>query len=144
MFTLGIDFGTNSVRCLIVRCADGREISSCVIDYPSGQQGILLDPKDHNLARQNPADFIFGLEASIKGALAAAGRKGGFSRKKVIGIGVDTTGSSPIPVDRDNLPLAFKAKWRKNLAAQCWLWKDHTCKTSSFLFWAEYCLVSLG
>jgi L-ribulokinase len=126
VFTLGIDFGTNSVRCLIVRCADGKEISSCVIDYPSGQQGILLDPKDHNLARQNPADYLLGLEASVKGALASAGRKGGFSRKKVIGIGVDTTGSSPIPVDQNNNPLAFEARWKKNLAAQCWLWKDHT------------------
>jgi L-ribulokinase len=126
VFTLGIDYGTNSVRCLIVRCADGREISSCVVDYPSGEQGILLNPKDHNLARQNPADHLFGLEASIKGALKKAGRKHGFSPKKVIGIGVDTTGSSPIPVDATNTPLALKPRWRKNLAAQCWLWKDHT------------------
>ncbi|MEZ5274799.1 MAG: ribulokinase [Opitutaceae bacterium] len=126
MFTLGIDYGTNSVRCLIVRAADGREISSCVVNYPSGQQGILLDPKDHNLARQSPADHLYGLEASIKGALRSAGRRNGFSPKKVIGIGVDTTGSSPIPVDRTNRPLALDRKWKKNLAAQCWLWKDHT------------------
>jgi len=126
MFTLGIDYGTNSVRCLIVRCADGKEISSSVIDYPSGKQGILLDPKDHNLARQNPADYLFGLEASIKGAMATAGRKGGFRPGKVIGIGVDTTGSSPIPVDQSNRPLALDRKWKRNLAAQCWLWKDHT------------------
>ncbi len=126
MFTLGIDYGTNSVRCLIVRCADGKEISSCVVDYPSGKQGILLDPGDHNLARQNPADYLYGLEASIKGAMATAGRKGGFRPGKVIGIGVDTTGSSPIPVDQSNRPLALNRKWKRNLAAQCWLWKDHT------------------
>ena len=126
MFTLGIDYGTNSVRCVIVRAADGREISSCVVNYPSGQQGILLDPRDHNLARQSPADHLYGLEASIKGAIKSAGRRNGFSPKKVIGIGVDTTGSSPMPVDRKNRPLALDRKWKKHLAAQCWLWKDHT------------------
>ena len=126
MFTLGIDYGTNSVRCLLVRVADGEEIASFVVNYPSGQQGILLDPRDHNLARQNPADHLHGLEAGVKGVLRKAGRKKGFSPAQVIGIGVDTTGSSPLPVDRANRPLALDRKWKKNLAAQCWLWKDHT------------------
>ena len=126
MFTLGIDYGTNSVRALIVRCSDGRELGSCVVNYPSGHQGVLLDPKDHNVARQHPADYLFGLEKSVKGALAQAKKQKGFDAAKVIGLGVDTTGSSPIPVDARNRPLAEQAKWRKNLAAQCWLWKDHT------------------
>ncbi|MFT3783211.1 MAG: ribulokinase [Nibricoccus sp.] len=126
MYTLGLDYGTNSVRCLIVRCADGAEISSAVVDYPSGKQGILLDPKDHNLARQHPGDYLFGLEKSVKVALAAAKKVKGFDAKKVVGIGVDTTGSSPIPVDEKNVPLALSKKYAKNLAAQCWLWKDHT------------------
>ena len=125
-FTLGIDYGTNSVRALVVRCADGAELGSCVVDYPSGQQGILLDPKDHHLARQHPGDYLFGLEKSVKGALAAAKKQRGFDAAKIVGVGVDTTGSSPIPVDRKNRPLALERKWRKNLAAQCWLWKDHT------------------
>ena len=51
-FTLGIDYGTNSVRALFVDVSDGRELAACVIDYPSGKQGILLDPRDANLARQ--------------------------------------------------------------------------------------------
>jgi len=126
MFTLGIDYGTNSVRALIVRTRDGAEFGVGVVNYPSGDQGILLDPKDHNLARQNPADHLFGLERSVKLALAAARRKSGFSATKVVGIGVDTTGSSPIPVDATNTPLALHRKWAGNLAAQCWLWKDHT------------------
>ena len=125
-FTLGIDYGTNSVRALVVRCADGAELGSCVIDYPSGRQGILLDPKDHHLARQHPGDYLVGLEKSVQGALAAAKRQRGFDAAKIIGIGVDTTGSSPIPVDKNNRPLALDKKWRKHLAAQCWLWKDHT------------------
>lgn len=126
MYTLGIDYGTNSVRALLVRCSDGAEVGSCVVNYPSGQQGILLDSKDHHLARQHPGDYLFGLEKSVKGALAQAKKVKGFSASAVVGIGVDTTGSSPIPVDKHNVPLALNKKWAKNLAAQCWLWKDHT------------------
>ena len=126
MFTLGVDFGTNSVRALVVRCSDGAEYGSRVVDYPSGAQGVLLDPKDGLLARQHPGDYLFGLEESIKGALAEAGRKPDFDPSKVIGIGVDSTGSSPIPVDDKNQPLASSAKWKDDLNAQCWLWKDHT------------------
>ncbi|PTX90840.1 ribulokinase [Opitutus sp. ER46] len=126
MFTLGIDYGTNSVRALVVRCSDGKELGSCVVNYPSGHQGILLDPKDHNLARQHPGDYLIGLERSVKGALAVARKQRGFDAARVIGVGVDTTGSSPIPVDAANRPLALDPKWKKNLNAQCWLWKDHT------------------
>jgi L-ribulokinase len=126
MFTLGIDYGTNSVRALIVRCSDGREFGSSVVPYPSGHEGVLLDPRDHRLARQHPGDYLFGLERSVKGALAQARRRRGFSAAAIAGIGVDTTGSSPMPVDAKNVPLALSPRWRKNLHAQCWLWKDHT------------------
>jgi L-ribulokinase len=125
-FTIGVDYGTNSVRALVVDCADGHEVGTAVFDYPSGEQGILLDPRDPHLARQNPADYIVGLEAAVKGALAAAKAKGGFSPDRVIGIGVDTTGSTPLPVDARNRPLAFASEWKANLSAQAWLWKDHT------------------
>ena len=126
MFTLGIDYGTNSVRALVVRCADGAELASCVVNYPSGKEGVLLDPRDHHLARQHPGDYLVGLEKSVRGALAAAKKTRGFAAANVIGLGVDTTGSSPIPVDAKNVPLALSPQWRKNLQAQCWLWKDHT------------------
>jgi L-ribulokinase len=126
MFTLGIDYGTNSVRALVVRCADGAELGSAIVNYPSGHQGILLDPKDHHLARQHPGDYLFGLEKSVKAALAQAKKTKGFDAKKVVGLGVDTTGSSPIPVDRNNRALALDPKFKNNLHAQCWLWKDHT------------------
>jgi len=125
-FALGIDYGTNSVRAIIVDCSNGREIGSCVVDYPTGEHGILLDPRDHNLARQHPGDYLFGLENSVRNALERASADSGFSAGKVIGIGVDTTGSSPLPVDEHNVPLGLYEKWKNNLAAQCWLWKDHT------------------
>jgi len=125
-FTLGIDYGTNSVRALVVRTSDGREFGSAVVDYPSGQQGILLDKRDHHLARQHPGDYLFGLERSVKRAIAQAKKTRGFDPSLILGIGVDSTGSSPIPVDSKNVPLALQRKWAKNLNAQCWLWKDHT------------------
>jgi L-ribulokinase len=125
-FTLGIDFGTNSVRAVVVDCLNGREIGSCVIEYPSGKRGVLLDPRDPNLARQHPGDYFYGLEKSVQGALEPASAVAGFSREQVIGIGVDTTGSSPLPVDQRNTPLGVTPKFKDNLSAQCWLWKDHT------------------
>jgi L-ribulokinase len=126
MFSLGIDYGTNSVRALVVDVRDGRELGTAVINYPSGKEGILLDPRDPNLARQHPGDYLFGLEKSVTAALARACEDSSFSPERVIGIGVDSTGSSPLPVDARNVPLALHDPWRAHLAAQCWLWKDHT------------------
>ncbi len=126
-FTIGLDYGTNSARAVVVDCADGREIGTAVVDYPSGHQGILLNPADHHLARQSPADYVFVLEQATLQALAAArSAEPGFSADQVIGIGMDGTGSSPIPVDSGNVPIASKAEFSSNLNAQCWLWKDHT------------------
>jgi L-ribulokinase len=136
MYTLGIDYGTNSVRALVVRCADGAELGSATVNYPSGAQGVLLDPRDHHLARQHPGDYLFGLEKSVRAALAQAKKTRGFDAAKVIGLGVDTTGSSPIPVDARNVPLALSPKWKKNLHAQCWLWKDHTSHREAALITA--------
>ncbi len=125
-YTIGIDYGSNSVRAIVVDCSDGKEIGTCVYNYPTGHQGIILDEKDHNLARQNPADYIAGLEVTIVEAIKEAAGHDGFSPEKVIGIGVDTTGSTPIPVNKDNIPLALDAMWKDNPAAHAWLWKDHT------------------
>ncbi len=125
-FTIGLDYGTNSVRAVVVDCADGRSIGTSVFDYPSGERGVLVDARDPHLARQNPADYIAGLEASVVGALAQAAAEPGFSRDLVIGMGVDSTGSTPMPVNARNEPLALDPQWRENLAAHAWLWKDHT------------------
>ena len=125
-FSIGVDYGTNSVRALVVDVASGRELGSSVVDYPSGKAGILLDARDHHLARQHPGDYLLGLERSVRQALAQAAQTPGFSAEAVLGIGVDTTGSSPLPVDEHNVPLALQARWKNHLAAQCWLWKDHT------------------
>jgi L-ribulokinase len=125
-FTIGIDYGTNSVRAVVADCANGHIVGTSVFSYPSGDRGVLLDPRDPHLARQHPGDYIAGLEASVTGALRQAETVGGFNRSQVIGIGVDTTGSTPLPVDAAARPLALDPKWEGNLASHAWLWKDHT------------------
>jgi L-ribulokinase len=125
-FTIGLDYGTNSVRALIVNAETGEEAGTCVFDYPHGEAGILLDPKDPNLARQHPADYVDGALAAVRGAIADAAENAGFSPDAVIGIGIDTTGSTPIPVDEKGAPLAYQDAFKENLAAMAWLWKDHT------------------
>jgi L-ribulokinase len=124
---IGLDYGTNSVRSLIVDCSNGDELATSVFIYPSGHQGVLTDPNDANVARQHPQDYLDGIEATISEAIRLAREaKPGFSPEAIIGIGVDTTGSSPIPVDAQNAALGAKPEFKDNLAAQCWLWKDHT------------------
>ncbi|TWT87407.1 Ribulokinase [Pseudobythopirellula maris] len=125
-YAIGVDYGTNSVRALVVDTATGEEIASHVYDYPSGEAGILLDIKDPNLARQNPADYVVGFVVSVKEAVAAAASHDGFSAEQVVGVGVDTTGSTPLPVDASGTPLAMLDEFRDNPAAHAWLWKDHT------------------
>ena len=116
-YALGLDYGTNSCRALIVDLANGDELASYVYPYPSGKQGILLDPKDPNVARQNPKDYIEAFD-SIKEAIKLARKqRKDFNPHDIVGIGVDTTGSTPLPVDRDGIPLAFNSKFKKNLNA---------------------------
>ena len=125
-YTIGLDYGTNSVRALIVNVANGEEIAAAVWNYSHGTQGVILS-NDPNLARQHPADYVKGAEITIKQALADAVKSvKGFTPCRVIGIGVDTTGSTPLPVDKNGQPLAFNAKFANNPAAMAWLWKDHT------------------
>ncbi len=121
-YTIGLDYGTNSVRALLVDVSNGREVATSVFDYPSGNAGVLEDERDPNLARQNPADYGAGAYATIRGVLSTSG----VDQNDVLGIGVDTTGSSPIPVNSANVPLAMLPEFKSELAAYCWLWKDHT------------------
>jgi L-ribulokinase len=125
-YTLGLDYGTNSVRALLVNTANGREVATAVWSYAQGTQGVILS-RDPNLARQHPSDYVKGAAVTIKLALAKAGKNvRGFKPEQVIGIGVDTTGSTPLPVDQHGRPLALDRRFARNPAAMAWLWKDHT------------------
>ena len=125
-FSIGVDYGTNSVRALVVDVDDGREVGTSVYSYPTGKAGILLDQTDPNLARQNPGDYVNGFFAAVRDAVKQAGKEKEFSPESVVGIGIDTTGSTPIPVNRKGVPLCLEPAYRGELAAHAWLWKDHT------------------
>lgn len=125
-YTIGVDFGTNSVRALVVNVRTGEEVATAVHEYRRGDHGILTDPDNPHVARQHPADYHEGLQASVTAALQQARSVPGFAASQVIGIGVDTTGSTPIPVDREGVPLAFQEEFQDNLNAMAWLWKDHS------------------
>jgi L-ribulokinase len=126
-YALGIDYGTNSCRSLLVDLDDGSEIGSVVFHYPSGEAGVLTDARDPNVARQNPQDYLDALPVVVRGALQQArDQVAGFNAAQVIGIGVDTTGSTPIPVHRDGTPLGLLPEFKDHLNAMVWLWKDHT------------------
>ncbi len=125
-YAIGLDFGTNSVRTLVVDAANGREVGTSVWGYEHGAEGVILG-NDPNLARQHPADYLKGAEVTIKAALSQSKRTAkGFRAEQVTGIGVDTTGSTPLPVDEDGVPLAFQRRFAREAAAMAWLWKDHT------------------
>ncbi len=124
-YVLGLDYGTNSVRALLVDVANGAEIATSTWNYARGEAGILLS-RDPNLARQHPADYLDGAQNTIAAALQQAAQIDGFEASQVIGIGIDTTGSTPIPVDENGEALAFDPRFEGNLNALAWLWKDHT------------------
>jgi L-ribulokinase len=126
-YTIGLDYGTNSVRCLIVDVTNGNELGTAVYEYETGEAGIILDSVDHNLARQNPADYLKGIELAVKAATTDAKNSDkDFDASRIIGIGIDTTGSTPIPVDKDGVPLSIADEFKGNPNACAWLWKDHT------------------
>ncbi len=121
-YAIGIDFGTNSVRAIFADVANGLICGSEVYRYAHGDMGVVTDDEDPNMARQHPADYAEGIEVVVKGAMFEAGAHA----EDVVGIGVDATGSTPIPVDAEGTALALKPEFEDNPAAMAWLWKDHT------------------
>lgn len=125
-YSIGLDYGTNSVRGLLVSTQTSEEIAASVFPYPQGEAGIILDPRDPDLARQHPQDYLDGAEAVIRGVLAKAALRPGFEPNQVVGLGVDTTGSTPLPVNAEGVPLALTPEFADNPGAYVYLWKDHT------------------
>jgi len=121
-FVIGIDYGTDSVRSVIVDTNNGHEVASSVFLYPRWRDGLYCNPVK-NQFRQHPLDYVEGLEHTIKKCLLAAGDS---VRKKIKGISVDTTGSTPVAVDKSGMPLALSPGFESNPNAMFVLWKDHT------------------
>ncbi len=126
-YCLGLDYGTSSVRALITSTHSANALSSAVCGYANGEDGILLDSNEPDLARQAPSDYLTGAKKAIRESIAQAKAKDpSFDVSQIVGLGVDTTGSTPIPVDREGQALALTPAFAEHIGAQAWLWKDHT------------------
>lgn len=121
-YVIGVDFGTDSVRAIVVSAQTGETVGTHVHDYARWKQGLYCNPAISQF-RQHPLDYLEGLEATIGGALAKAPVG---VREQVVGISVDTTGSTPCAVDATGLPLALHPDFAENPNGMFILWKDHT------------------
>ncbi|HZY40005.1 MAG TPA: ribulokinase [Mucilaginibacter sp.] len=122
-FVMGVDYGTDSVRSVIVDARNGRELASSVFLYPRWQRGLYCDA-GQNQFRQHPLDYVEGLEFTIKDCIKKAG--GASAAQGIKAISVDTTGSTPVAVNEHGVPLALLPGFENNPNGMFVLWKDHT------------------
>ena len=121
-YVLGVDFGTDSVRSVLVDTSNGNEISTSIYNYPRWGNGLFCNLAQ-NQFRQHPLDYIEGLEHTIRACVHQAGPA---IARHIVGISVDTTGSTPVAVDQQGTPLALLPQFADNPNAMFVLWKDHT------------------
>ncbi|MFH0842287.1 MAG: ribulokinase [Bacteroidota bacterium] len=121
-YVIGIDYGTDSVRTVVVDAANGKTAGTSVFEYPRWKRGEYCDPSQ-NQFRQHPLDYVEGLEQTVKESIK------GLSREIIDAIGgitIDTTGSTPVAVDRNGVPLSLKPGFDDDPDTMFILWKDHT------------------
>jgi L-ribulokinase len=118
-YAIGVDYGTASARAIAVDTATGEEVAESVAPY---RRGVVTDPADANLARQEPGDYGEALEHVLGGVAEQLREHDG----RVVGIGFATTGSTPLPLGSDGRALATDPRYQDDPAAKAWLWKDHT------------------
>ncbi len=120
-FVIGVDFGTDSVRAILVKTDDGTIVDQSTFEYPRWKEGLYCKPEKQQF-RQHPLDHIEGLEYTITSIV----RDAKIEKSSITGICIDTTGSSPIPVDSDGNALALQQGFTEDPDAMMILWKDHT------------------
>lgn len=121
-YAIGMDFGSDSVRALLVNTVTGEELATAVHYYARWKEGKFCDPSK-NQFRQHPLDYIEGIENTIKEVIAEVDKN---VVDNIVGIGIDTTGSTPVAVDKTGTPLALLNGFEENPNAMFVLWKDHT------------------
>lgn len=122
---LGIDFGSSAVRVLSLDLESGKVLNSVEQAYQQGENGVFISDKDSLLARQNPEDYLKSLEFALNKTVVE-NRSIGVEMSAVAGIGVDATGSTPLPITKDMQALNSIDEFKDNLNAYSWMWKDHT------------------
>lgn len=120
-YVIGLDYGSDSVRAVLIDTDNGAELASSVHNYKRWSEGKYCNSSE-NRFRQHPLDHIEGLEVTIKNVLQTSQ----INPEQVVSICIDTTGSSPIPVTQDGIPLALVPGFEENPNAMMVLWKDHT------------------
>lgn len=121
-YVIGVDYGSDSVRSLLVNAISGEEVASAVFYYPRWKERLYCNPAA-NQFRQHPLDYLEGLEHTIKACIQKAGN---VIAQRIRGISIDTTGSTPVAVDATGTPLALLPGFEQNPNAMFILWKDHT------------------
>lgn len=127
-YTIGLDFGTLNGRAILVDVKTGKEIAGASYTYPDG---VIEDALPHSkiklppdYALQNPADYLEVLKKTIPKLL----KKSGVSPENIIGIGIDFTSCTILPIDKQGIPLCMKEKWKNNPHAWVKLWKHHAAE----------------
>jgi len=121
-YVIGIDYGTDSARAVIADTSNGSEVATSVKIYPRWSKGLYCDQYKSQY-RQHPMDYIDTLEYIVKDALAKSPEG---TTEKIVGISFDTTGSTPVLIDKEGMPLALTKGFESNPNAMFVLWKDHT------------------
>ena len=121
-YVIGLDYGSDSARAVVVNAETGEELASSVKYYPRWMEGKYCVPTA-NQYRQHPQDYIDVLEYTVKDALSKCPAG---TAENVVGIGFDTTGSTPVFTDKNGTPLAMLPEFAENPNAMFVLWKDHT------------------
>ncbi|MDO5135628.1 MAG: ribulokinase [Eubacteriales bacterium] len=121
-YVIGVDFGSDSSRAVVVDAATGETVGSGEAFYTRWKKGLYQHP-ELGVFRQHPLDYLEAIESCVTKALQCLDQE---EKSHVVGIGVDTTGSTPVPVDREGTPLSLLKEFEENENAMFHLWKDHS------------------
>lgn len=126
-YTIGVDYGTDSVRALVVNTQTGENVGTAVHYYKRWKQGLYCNPSISQF-RQHPLDYLEGLESAIISALEGISAE---IKENIVGISIDTTGSTPVAVDKNGTPLSMLTEFSENPNGMFILWKDHTANSEA-------------